>query len=165
MGLMDAEINIEDFHFQSHRKYMTPIYWKLRHAELLSDDEKLAVLRSSIRQFFVRIRLFINLSIEQVAERLKVTVQEIESFESGSLKSPEFERAYCDLCHAWFELEYFERRVREFQNPDIREKRNDLGFALLRSFGILMPDFKLQKPEAEPAKVLQIHRQDFVCIE
>lgn len=162
---MDGEINIENFHFQSLRKYMTPIYWRLRHAELLSEDEKLAVLRSSIRQFFVRIRMFRNLSIEQVAERLEVNSQEIESFESGFLKSPELERAYCDLCHAWFELEYFERRVREFQNPDIREKRNDLGFALLRSFGILMPDFKLQKCEAEPAKVLQIRRQSFVCTE
>lgn len=162
---MDGEINIENFHFQSLRKYMTPIYWKLRHAELLSEDEKLAVLRSSIRQFFTRIRMFRNLSIEQVAERLKVNPQEIESFESGSLKSPDLERAYCDLCHAWFELEYFERKVREFQNPDIREKRNDLGFALLRSFGILMPDFKLQKSKAEPAKILQIRRQNFVCTE
>ena len=162
---MDAEIKIEDFHFRSLRKYMTPIYWKLRHAESLPDEEKLAVLQSSIRQFFVRIRLFRNLSIEQVAERLKVTAQEIESFESGFLKSSDFEKAYCDLCHAWFELEYFERRVQELQNPDIREKRNDLGFALLRSFGILMPDFKLQKTKAEPAKVLQIRRQNLVCIE
>lgn len=162
---MDTEINIEDFHFQSLRKYMTPIYWKLRHAEFLPNDEKLDVLRSCIRMFFVRIRLYRNFSVEQVADRLKVSVQEVESFESGSLKSPELEKEYCHLFHAWLELEYFERRVREFQRPQIREKQNELGFTLLRSFGILLPEFKLQRPDSKSAKILQIRRSNLSSID
>ncbi len=153
-----TEIRIEDFQFQSLRKFMLPIYWKLRHAEQLSSEAKSEVIKSSIREFFIRIRKFRHLTIEEMAIAVKTSTQDLEAFEAGSIKSAELERAYCERCYAWHELDYFERRVRECRDPETRTQKEGMAKDLLKRHGILLPDVNLSRLNAPPAQVVEISK-------
>lgn len=155
-----TEIRIEDFKFQSLRKFMLPIYWKLRHAEQLCNEEKSEVIKNSIREFFIRMRKFRHLTIEEMAIAVKTSTQDLEAFEAGSTKSAELERAYCERCYAWHELEYFERRVRECRDPDTRTQKEGMAKDLLKRHGILLPDVNFSRLNAPPAEVIEIRSRE-----
>lgn len=151
------EIRIEDFQFQSLRRFMSPLYWRLRHAELLSDEEKKEVIRRSIREFFIRLRKFRQISIEEISDSSSFSAEEIAAFERGDSKSKDLEQLYCKRFHAWHELEYFETRIRECQNPEIRTQKQAIAKDLLKRHGIILPDVDLFNSKSQPA--------DIICIE
>jgi len=153
------EIRIEDFQFQSLRKFMSPLYWRLRHAELLPPEEQTSAVMHVIRDFFIRLRLFRRISIEQMALTLKKSNQEILDFESRAVKSVDLEHSYCDVLQAWHEFEYFDRRVREFKNPETRVQKQMMAKNLLKQYGIIMPDIDLSRLNAPSADIIQLFKK------
>lgn len=151
-----TEIRIEDFQFQSLRKFMLPLYWRLRHAELLSGEEKKEVIRKSIREFFVRLRKFRQTSIEDISDTSNFSAEEIASFEKGDSKSKDLEQLYCKRFHAWHELEYFETRIRECQNPEIRIQKQAIAKDLLKQHGIILPGVTPFTSKSQHADVIRI---------
>lgn len=150
------EIRIEDFQFQSMRKYMFVLYWRLRHAEAFTPEEKIKIAKGVFCDFFVRIRKFRNINVNEMAARLNKSVLEIEAFESGERRSLELEYSYCKMLQASHEFEYFERRLWEFNNPGTREEKKAIAKNLLKKFGIIMPDIDLLRLNSPPAKVIEL---------
>lgn len=149
------EIRIKDFQFRSLRKYMLPLYWQLRHAEQLSAEKKLTMISEVIREFFIRIRKYRKIPVEQMAKILNKPIEKIRAFESGLIKSAELEQAYCKACGALHELEYFERRVQEFKTPEIRDQKNQLAKNLIKDHGIILPDLDITRTDGTTAHIIK----------
>lgn len=149
------EIRIKDFQFRSLRKYMLPLYWQLRHAEQFSPEKKITIVSEVIRDFFVRLRKYRKISVEQMADTLNKPIDKIKAFENGLIKSAELEQAYCKTCGALYEFEFFERRVQEFKTPEIREQKNQLAKNLIKDHGIILPDLDLTRSDSSTADIIK----------
>lgn len=149
------EIRIKDFQFRSLRKYMLPLYWQLRHAEQLSSEKKVSIISEVIREFFVRIRKYRKISVEQMAKILNKPIDKIKAFENGFIKSAELEHAYCKTCGALHEFEFFERRVQEFKTPEIRDQKNQIAKSLIKDHGIILPDIDLTHSDSSTADIIE----------
>jgi len=91
-----------------------------------------------------------------MAEALKVSVSEIESFEAGTEKSEKLQYAYCEKCHGWFELAYLERRIKECLHPNIRDANKHAAKHVWKRYGVLLPDVDFARLNSAPGDVIAI---------
>lgn len=133
--------SLSDFRFDSLRKFMQPVYAELNHRVRDAKEEKLELLRALIPRFFWRLRIYREVSLEAVAERARLPVDDIKLFEEGAIKTnPAIEYAYCQACSGSQERDYFERRLYEFIHPTVRDSRETVAMDALKRFGVVMPD-------------------------
>lgn len=148
---------LKNHQFTSLRKQMRPVYGQLLRNRDLPSAEKQLVLRNALREFFVRLREFRNLSVEEVATRSRMSLSEVVNFEADPSKfDGETAGRYAESCKASLELEVLDDHIREFVQPGMFESRRDLGLTVLRQTGILMPGLDLHSLSQPTASVLRI---------
>jgi len=132
------EIRISDFKFKAFKHSMSPLYWQLRRDENLPLEEKIKLIEHITRQFFIKARSHLEVSIERMAELAEVTPEQIQSFEKNN-ESELLKKIYLGVCDVQSEYNYFERRIDEFKNPKIRAEKQKAARSLYKQFGLLLP--------------------------
>jgi transcriptional regulator with XRE-family HTH domain len=147
--------SLSTFRFGSLRKFMQPLYAELnRHIEA-PEDEKRKLIRAIIPRFFQRLRTYREVSLEQIAERANLSIEDVQRFEAGQTKaSSDIEYAYCRLCSAFHERDFFERRLHDYLHPSIRDSRESIAMDALKRFGVILPDVDYASLHSPKGKLL-----------
>lgn len=132
-------VRLADFHFDSLRKYMQPLYAMLVSNNEKSEEEKRLIRHQAGAEFLKRLRTYRGQSIEELAEQLNLGADELKRIEGGEVEiSRGILKSYIEIYYGERELEHFNERLREFQAPSIRSARMALAYDALKRFGIIM---------------------------
>lgn len=113
--------------------------------------------RGFIRQFFVRLRLYRDRSLEDVAKAGHgLSVEKLELFETGEIPaSRDIEDAYLLSCHGAVEFEHFYYELRAFKDPSAKAACRDLAKDVLKKMGIKLPYVDYQNLDAGDGAIIQ----------
>lgn len=150
---------LADFHFDSLRKYMQPLYAMLIRSEDQSRDEKRLISLQARVEFLKRLRTYRGKSIEDLAAQLNLNSEELKQIESGAVEiKKQIFMAYLAKCHGEREFHHFIERLREFQAPSIRSTKMAVAYDALKRFGIIMDGVDYKTLHAPRGKCLVFSR-------
>ena len=155
---MENFVSINSFKFNSLHKYMTPIYAELNHKCHAPDDLKRTILAESITAFFIRMREYRGLSLQELSEKTNISTNELEAFEQGKKKDRHIEAAYARALGGEAEVGFFLQLLHEFKTPSIKESKLELARAALRQYGVMVPGVDYQRLSSETGIVIPMHR-------
>lgn len=164
LGCGENVVQFGDFHFDSLRKYMQPLYAMLIRNENQSSDEKRLIHRQAVAGFLKRLRTYRDRSIEDLAAQLNLRPEDLKQIESGEAEiDRKIFMPYIEKCYGERELYHFSERLREFQTPSIRSTKMAIAHDALKRFGIIMDgvDYKsLHTPRGQCLAFPRTRRED-----
>lgn len=156
---MSEVVHFSEFRFNSLRKFMAPVYALMQKQIGKPSEEKKQIVSATLPKFYERMRLYRQMSLEDVAATSKVPLADFEAFESGSLQvNREIEEGYCKACHGHQEREYFAHQIYAFYHPSVRESTLAMAKDVFIRFGLTSPYVDYQNLNTPRGKVLELKR-------
>lgn len=152
---MENVATIADFKTKTLHQYMTPIYAQLNFHQNDSVEVKRALLKSLLPKFCQRMRKFRGIPLSQISNRFEIPVDRLERFEADAEPSySEIVGAYISSCGGDREWEVFSRQIKEFEHPELKERRREHALMAWRFGGFIGID--IAKVSTEEAQVLKL---------
>ena len=150
-------VGLGDFKFSTLHKFMSPIYAELDLNIRKSARKKRRVLYRIVPKFFKRMREYRGIELSQIAKNFFIEEEKLRHFENGSAKSDNYLTfAYCHTCGGYREFDFFTLKLREFQNPSLKDVRDSAALDALKRFGAMMPGVDYQNLHRPLCTILEM---------
>jgi transcriptional regulator with XRE-family HTH domain len=138
---------------------MLPLYSTLHRSSDESQEQKRKVVHQIIPAFYKRLRQYREISLEELAERSKLSISVLESFEQGEGSVlPEIDLAYCRFCFGNQEITHFQTLIFDFMNPGAKLGKEQIALDALKRFGLMMPNVDYQNLHTPKGVVLEFRK-------
>lgn len=162
---MGKLVSFSEFHFDSLRKFMAPLYADLLlNARKMPDKEKPIFAKRIAHKFCARLRVYRGFTLEEVVEKSKgqFSVSDLVDFEIGESKTKELAQDikwfYEKIFRATPEMHYLDSQVHAFFNPSVRESEILMAKEVLIKHGIKSDYVNYKDLWKEKGKLLELKR-------
>ncbi len=138
---------------------MQPIYAVLNKNLHTTTDQKKAIVKDILPDFYRRMRVYREKSFEDLSESSKIPVSAFSDFENKSTSlTYAIETSYLHACNGFDERAFFSEQLNEFFNPLIKEGKLELAKAIFKDYGIVLPTVDYKTINSPRGVVLELKR-------